>query len=78
MNSAIRSPKTIDRFINLVTGFLENMPDRTTCEAHILAGFMGFSIPACDNRPVVGEIETEFDLCRECFALYQRGEWSVR
>ena len=67
----------MDRFADTVQKFLDEMPlYSSSCESHILAGFMGYRIPRCKRLAVVGELETEFDLCWECYRKYQHGDWN--
>lgn len=63
------------RMSNRVRGFLDNMDDRTTCEVKVAASWKGFDIPACDNRAVVSDRNTELQFCRECYRKYDRGDW---
>lgn len=65
-----------DRTVALVDGFLANMPSLTTCEAHIPASWNGFHNEGCGRKPVVSDIETQFDYCAECWRRFGRGDWS--
>jgi len=64
-----------NRFADVVQEFLDNMPFFAHCEAHIIAGFNGWSIPKCDNRAVVGDPDAVADFCAECWKKYKRGDF---
>jgi len=75
MNEIEKWPTPMDRFADTVLGFLENMPDMTKCESHIVSGLNGWSRPQCDNRPTVCDLDSEFEFCAECWRRFQRGEF---
>lgn len=56
--------------VQVIQGFLDNMPSRITCEAHILSQY-GVK---CVENPTVTDLESEVELCLEHFKLLQRGE----
>jgi len=64
-----------NRFADSVMGFLDNMPFFAHCEAHIIAGFNGWSIPPCDNRATVGDPDAVADFCAGCWEKFKRGEF---
>jgi len=72
-------PTPIDRFADEdIQKFLDAMPFFARCEAHIIAGFNGWSIPECDNRAVVGDPDAVADFCAECWKKFKRGEFDGR
>ena len=68
-------PTPIDRFASVVTGFLDNMPSLLTCEGAVLAGMGGYNMSPCQNRVDLSQLETELELCRDCFNRAERGDW---
>jgi hypothetical protein len=68
-------PTPIDRFADMVTGFLENMPDATSCEGGLLASIMGYSRQACENKAFICDLDSEMWLCKDCWNEYQQGDW---
>ena len=68
-------PTPMDRFADLTIGFLDNMPDATTCEGGLLASIMGYSRKACENKAFICDLDSEMWLCKECWSEYQRGNW---
>jgi len=71
-------PTPMDYFHARVDAFLDSMPFFARCEAHIIAGFNGWSIPECDNRAVVGDPDAVADFCAECWKKFKRGEFDGR
>jgi len=68
-------PTPMDRFADMVTSFLDNMPDATFCEGGLLASIMGYKRGQCENKAVICDLESEMWLCRDCWNEYQRGNW---
>ena len=64
----------IDCWTERMEKFLDEMPryDHDRCDEHIAAARNGWTIPACHELPVIGDIETELQFCANGWKKFQR------
>lgn len=77
-SESLRQEFCSDRLTKLVVEFLDNMPVVTTCEIQLTASLNGYRIPACREKAVVCDLESEHEHCLEHYLEYRRGRFEPR
>lgn len=64
----------IDRLIDLVDGFLAEMPD-TCCDRHVILGWNGIvTAERCQRPATIKHEEYEIQLCERCDSDWKSGK----